>query len=130
MSTQTVVLFGESEKGDYQKPYFLRSIKQLYENLGQAAPDSVGIHFAVQTLLYDFYLIFFRVKEEGYSIQDYFEGLWQLEQKSRESKLNAICIPGVGDGEVINSASSLCINHRSILIITESDLYDYLTDAA
>ncbi|NGX57122.1 MAG: hypothetical protein K940chlam3_00005 [Chlamydiae bacterium] len=130
MSTDTIVLFGESERGDYRIPYYCRSMHQLYENLGQPAPDSEGIHFAVQALLHDFYLIFFRVKEEGYSYQDYYEGFWQLEQRPLESRLSAICIPGVGNCEVIESVSSLCVNHRSILIMSESDFYDYLTDAA
>jgi len=129
MIEKAVVVFGESEKGEFCRPYCCHSMNQLYENFGQQVPDTVGIHFAVQVLLYDFYLIYFRVKEEGYSLQDYFEGLWQLENQPLESDLSAIGIPGVGNGEVIESVSSLCANHQSILIMTEADLYDYLTEA-
>jgi len=129
MTEKSIVVFGESEKGEYCRPYCCRSMNQLYENFGQQVPDSAGIHFGVQVLLHDFYLIYFRVKEEGYSLQDYFEGLWLLKSQQLDSDLCAIGIPGVGNVEVIESVSSLCANHQSILIMTESDLYDYLTEA-
>jgi len=129
MSERVVAIFGESERGDYCRPYCCHTVNQLYETFGQPVPESSGIHFAIQILLYDFSLVFYRVREEGYSLQDYFEGLWQLENHPVETKLSAIGMPGVGNGEVIESVSSICVAHRSILIMSESDLYDYLTDA-
>jgi len=128
MFERAVAVFGESERGDYCRPYCCRNMNQLYEIFGQPVPETAGIHFAVQVLMHDFALIFYRVREEGHSFQDYFEGLWQLEIHSDESELSAIGLPGVGNGEVIESISSICATHHSILIISESDLYDYLTD--
>lgn len=129
MPEHAVAIFGESERGDYCRPYSCYTMGQLYELFGQPVPESSGIHFAIQILLHDFSLIFYRVREEGYSLQDYYEGLWQLENHPVESKLSAIGMPGVGNGDVIESVSSICATHHSILIMTESDLYDYLTDA-
>jgi len=129
MLEKAVAVFGESERGDYCRPHICQTMNQLYETFGHPVPESAGIHFAVQVLLHDFSLVYYRVREEGYSLQDYFEGLWQLENHPVESELSAIGMPGVGNGEVIESVSSICAIHQSILIMTESDLYDYLTDA-
>ncbi len=129
MFERSVAVFGESERGDYCRPYSCHTMNQLYETFGQPVPETVGIHFAVQVLMHDFSLIFYRVREEGYSLQDYFEGLWQVENHPVESELSAIGLPGVGNGEVIESVASICAIHHSILIMSESDLYDYLTDA-
>lgn len=129
MPERVVAVFGESERGDFCRPYHCRTLDQLYDHFGHPMPRTTGIHFAIQVLLHDFYLIFFRVKEEGYSHQDYFEGLWQLESHEAKARLSAIGIPGVGNGEVIESVSSICEDRKSILIMNESDLYDYLTEA-
>jgi hypothetical protein len=36
-------------------------------------------------------------------------------------------MPGVGDEEVIEASSSICLLRKSFLITTEKDLYDFLT---
>jgi hypothetical protein len=130
MNEPIVALFGEAEKGDFRKPHFCRSVPQLYENLGEPPDDSRGIFLAVQCLLHDHNLIYFRVKEEGFSFQDYFEGVWLLEKNGATKKLSAICAPGVGNSEVIDTFTSLLDLSKSILIMSEADLYDYLTDAS
>lgn len=129
MNQQVVALFGEAEKGDYRRPHFCKSVPQLYESLGQPPPESRGIYLGVQFLLYNHSLIYFRVKEEGYSLQDYFEGVWLLEKEAVMKKLGAICAPGVGNSEIIHTFDSLINLTKSILIMSEDDLYDYLTDA-
>ena len=95
-------------------------------SLGHPPAESQGISYAVQALLYKKELIFFRVKEEGFSSQDYMRGLKILKKKATSS-LTAICMPGVGDATIIDSSQTVCQIHKSFLIITEKDLYDYLT---
>jgi len=126
-SKYTVFLFGEAEKGDFCAPLLLKSLPQLAETCGNPPPESLGIFYAVQALLYERELIYFRVKEEGFSISDYMRGLKLLENQNLFYNLAAICMPGVGDEEVIEASSSICLLRKSFLITTEKDLYDFLT---
>lgn len=123
----TIALFGESEKGKFHTAYFCYRISELVDNFGNPPKESQGLHFAIQSLLFHHNIIFFRVKEEGFSIKDYMLGLRFLERYDKLSHLAAIALPGVGDAEIIEASSPICINNSSILITTESDLYDYLT---
>ncbi len=123
----TIAMFGEAEKGKYRSAYFLKNLPQLVDNLGNPPPDSQGLHFAVQTLMYNRPLIFFRVEEEGYNSKDYIKGLQLLKKKNLMPNISAICLPGVGDAEIIDTAIPICKSNNSILILSEPDLYDYLT---
>jgi hypothetical protein len=124
---QTIFLFGEAEKGAYCTPILCPSLPVLAETLGNPPEESLGIQYAVQTLLFERQLIYFRVKEEGFSFQDYMKGLRCLQERSHLPKLTAICMPGVGDSEIIETTSEICHLHKSLLILTEKDLFDYLT---
>lgn len=119
-----VALFGEAEKGQFKKAYFLHDLPQLMDFLGNPPPDSEGLFFAVQALLYEREIIYFRVQEEGFSRTDYFSGLKTLE---KVKQLNALCLPGVGDAEIFRASDPVCELHKSPLITTQKDLYDYLT---
>jgi hypothetical protein len=125
----TVFLFGEAEKGDYCTPHLCRSVGQLMDNFGNPPEESLGIFYAVQTLLYNKDLVFFRVKEEGFSIADYKKGLKLLHVKESIPILSAIYLPGIGDHEVIHEVSTVCQIHKSLMVLTEKDLYDFLTVA-
>jgi hypothetical protein len=122
-----VFLFGEAEKGEFCTPHLCKSLPQLAETFGNAPEESLGILYAVQALMYERELIFFRVKEEGFSVPDYMRGIRLLENKTAFPDLAAICMPGVGDAEIIDATSPICSLYRSLLITTEKDLYDYLT---
>lgn len=128
MEDRDVVLFGEAEKGRFGMAYYLDTLPQLADHLGNPPPESVGLLYAVQAILYDKKLIFFRVEEEGYSYQDYFHGFHLLERNGNELNLAAICLPGVGDVELLDAAGSVCDAFDSLIIMNEPDLYDYLTD--
>lgn len=128
MDIYTMALFGEAEKGDYRTAYFCETLPQLEEYLGNPPPDSMGLYYAVQALLFRRNLIFFRVREEGFSYQDYFSGLNILQEKKVASQIAAICLPGVGDAEIIDAIHPICDQYHSILITNEADLYDYLTE--
>ncbi len=128
MDSELFALFGESEKGDFREPYYLETLHELHEALGLPPDGSAGIHYAVRALLYGNSLLFFRVQEEGFSHQDYFEGLWMLKKTVEGENLLAVGIPGVGSQEVIHAVGEVCEDTSSLILITEDDLYDYLTD--
>jgi hypothetical protein len=123
----TVFLFGEAEKGEFCTPVSCHSLAHLSDCLGNPPGESKGISYAVQALMYNRELIFFRVKEEGFSVPDYMKGLHLLQKKELGFLLSAICMPGVGDTTIIEATESVCHLHKSLLIIDEKDLYDYLT---
>lgn len=123
-----VFLFGEAEKGEFCTPLICKSLAQMADTLGNPPEESQGILYAVQALLYERELIFFRVKEEGFSTQDYMRGLKLLQNKESILTISAICMPGVGDAEIIQATSPVCSLHKSFLIINEKDLYDFLTN--
>ncbi len=125
----TIFLFGEAEKGDFCTPLLCKSLPQLAETFGNPPEESLGLIYAVQALMFDRELIYFRVKEEGFSISDYMRGIRLLENKEVFRELTAICMPGVGDAEIIDATSPICCLYRSLLITSEKDLYDYLTHA-
>mgnify|MGYP001757265868 FL=1 len=121
-----IALFGEAEKGDFAKPLHFQSVNKLAEFLGNPPKESLGIFFAIQALLYNREVFFFRVQEEGFSQNDYFTGLTNLENEII-GEISAIGLPGVGDQNIINLSTNICETYKRILITTEKDLYDYLT---
>jgi len=124
----TIFLFGEAEKGEFCTPLLCKSLPHLADLLGNPPEDSQGILYAVQALLFERELIYFRVKEEGFSVQDYKRGIKILCNRELIPSVSAVCMPGVGDNEIIDAASPACQMHKSALIITEKDLYDFLTN--
>jgi hypothetical protein len=124
----TIFLFGEAEKGDFCIPSPCRSLTQLAETFGNPPEESLGLIYAVQALLFERELIYFRVKEEGFSTSDYMRGIRLLENKQNFQSLSAICMPGVGDSQIIEATNPICSLYHSLLITTEKDLYDYLSD--
>lgn len=126
METCTLALFGESEKGDFERPYFLQDISQLGECLGNPPPHTQGVFLAVQALMFHYDLLFFRVKEEGFSYSDYLSGIHQLEVQDLVSHITAICLPGVSNSAILEVATPFCLTHNTLIIINESDLFDFL----
>ncbi len=129
MDSYTVALFGEAEKGEFQTAYFCQTLPDLVEYLGNPPPNSHGLYCAVQALLYHYNLIFLRVREEGFSYQDYLAGLQLLEAQNLIAHIAALCLPGVGDAKIIEVVTPFCVVHHSVMITSEGDLYDYLTSA-
>ncbi len=123
-----IALFGESEKGYFHKAYCCRSLEELSGCLGEPpSSECQGLAFAVQALMYGRQVLFFRVKEEGFSREDYLKGLQLLKEQTYLSKIAAIGLPGVGSSEIIEATTPICSSHKSLLIMSERDLYDYLT---
>lgn len=128
MHTYTIALFGEAEKGEFQRPFLCHTVSQLLDLFGNPPSHSRGIYFAIQALLYRRALLFFRVKEEGFSYEDYLLGLRLLEKQQYVSEIEALCLPGVGNREIISAITPICQLYHSLLITNESDFYDYLTE--
>jgi len=126
MIRQTVALFGEAEKGDKNVPLLIHSLFHLHATFGDPPKESCGIFFAIQFLLYEQELIYIRVNEEGFSVEGYLKGM-RLLNKQKISHLTALCLPGVGDAQIIDSANPILESYDALMITTESDLYDYLT---
>lgn len=124
---QTIALFGESEKGAYKTPHVLEKLPQLVDSLGNPPGESEGLFFAVQAILYNREIIFFRVAEEGYSPLDYYNGLRYLEKRENVKGVSALCLPGVGDPNILKACEGVCQIHNSFLITNQKDLYDFLT---
>ncbi len=120
----TIVVFGESEKGLYDTAYVCNSVSDLYEHLGDGKS---GISLAIQALMYNYSVIFFKVEEEGYSIDSYFFGLHFLNSQAAINYIVALALPGVGDRYVIEASYSLCRKYHCILLFRNHDLYDLLT---
>jgi len=130
MEPLTIALFGEAESGDYGKVHYCQTLPDLVDKLGNPPPESRGLHLAVQSLLYEHDLFFFRVEEEGFSLRDYFEGLMLLKKERKLIRRTAaICLPGVADPELLKAFTKLCDAYRQVMITTEPDLYDYLTNS-
>ncbi len=117
-------IFGEAEKGKFGFFYKINSLDGLYGTFGNPPEESEGLALAVQGLLFNYEVIFFRVEEEGFSFEDYHKGLNLLRQK----EINALGLPGVGNMELLEKASAICKYYKSLLILKEKDLYDYLTN--
>lgn len=129
MKRQGIFLFGEAEKGEFCTPLVCKSLPHLAEAFGNPPEESLGISYAVQALLFERELIFFRVKEEGFSVRDYMRGIRLLKNREHFQGLSAICMPGVGDAAIIEATHPVCTLRSILLITTEKDLYDYLTYA-
>jgi hypothetical protein len=127
MVRSTLFLFGASEKGELCRPHHFTSLQELLDVLGHPPEHSEGIPCAIQALLFQHTLIFFKVSEEGFSRDDYIHGLKLLRKKEIKRPVDAICMPGVGDEEIIQATTPICYMYQSVLIVSQKDLYDYLT---
>lgn len=122
-----IALFGEAEKGAFQTAYYCENLQQLVEYFGNPPEESFGLHFAIQALHYGRSILFFRVEEEGFSLEDYRTGAQLLAFQNQIETIAAIGIPGVGDSKIFQLVEPVRSRYHSILLTTEADLYDYLS---
>ncbi len=121
-------LFGEAEKGPFCSPKLCKSLEELLAVFGQPPKESGGIFYAIQALFLGREIIFYRVKEEGYSFEDYYKGFLRLKEKEFGNELSAIFLPGVGSKAIIDEVTPISSELKSLLVINHKDFYDYLTD--
>jgi hypothetical protein len=122
MKLQIIALFGEAEKGEFHVGIPCMSLHHLEDCFGQPPSGTFGLALAIQALLFRHQLIYFRVKEEGFSLADYLIGF----KSPLIPTASAIAIPGVGDREVIEAVTPVLLTNRQVLIIRERDFYDWL----
>ena len=122
-----VAFFGEAEKGMLASPVHVKSVAQLADTFGHPPQESLGIPLAIQALLFERSVFFFRVQDEGFGTDDYLEGIHKLERHPHAVPLHALCMPGVGDSHILEATSRLVETQGTLLLTTEQDLYDYLT---
>jgi hypothetical protein len=123
-----VALFGQTDRGLFHTPYLCRSLTDLLTTFGNPPKDTQGLDFAIQAIMNEEDVIFFRVSEEGFSQNDYLKSFEILKDPKRIKRVDAICMPKVGDRLLIDATIPICELHRSLLILSEKDLYDYLTN--
>jgi len=122
-----VVVFGQASRGAFHQPICPRSLNELNALLGPPPEGSLGLNLAVQTLLFNNELVFFRVEEEGFSRADYWKGSRiLLDWAHTNRKIAALGLPGCGDKEIIAAVHPILSLQRAVLILGEKDLYDYL----
>ena len=128
MLTPVIALFGQAAKGAYDTLYFCRTAADLFTNLGDPPEDTSGLYFAVKTLSYGMPVMYYRVREEGVSVHDYWVGFGLLKQAHTVViTLKALFLPGVASQELIDEGAKLCQDRHSFLIMSEPDFYDYIT---
>ena len=130
MEKRTVLIFGESTAGKIQNLLLINTLPNLAVHLGEPTPTGVGIHLAVQALLFKKDVLFYKVSEEGMNSDQYLFGFKLLEKEPLKLPLAAIALPGVGSGEILEMATHLCNLHKSVLILNENDLYDLMTQSS
>ncbi|MCI5051732.1 MAG: hypothetical protein MRY21_01185 [Simkaniaceae bacterium] len=123
-----IALFGEAELGEFRRLIFLGSIQECCKRLGNPPSNTLGVGIAVQTLMFQRHVVYIRVNEEGYSDEDYFQGLELLKAQNSLPQLSAVCMPGVSNPLIIDEAMKVCKQERALFISLERDLYDMLTN--
>ena len=129
MTKRTILIFGESKEGEFHKFLFLKTLPDLAEALGEPTETGLGVHIAIQSILSNRDVLFYKVKEEGFHADHYLLGFKQLENEFHSTPLAAIALPGVSSANILELASSLCNQHRSIILFNEKDLYDLMTQS-
>jgi hypothetical protein len=128
MTEPVVALFGAAQKGELKTAYYCKDVLQLFEHFGEPPEESEGLFFAIQALLYGKQLVYFRVREEGESVEDYLYGLDFLRDLHHPLiAIKALFLPGVASKELLEVSCKLCLSHQSLLIMNDRDFYDFLT---
>lgn len=125
---KNVLIFGESVEGEFQRPFLIKSLPDLATIFGEPTKTGLGIHMAIQSLLFGHNIFFYRVSEEGNNKEQYLQGFKLFEREAFSSSLSAIALPGVGSLEILHAANILSELHKVLIITTEKDLYDLITN--
>ena len=120
-----MALFAEAQKGSFEEGVEIYTPIELLHLFGHPPEDARGMVLAIQALHYNHPLLFFRVKEEGFSAPDYRAGLHWLEQKG-PLHLRGVFAPGVGSLEILNPLFQFSQKQKVPLLTTEQDFFDFI----
>jgi hypothetical protein len=124
---KTIAIFGESKEGPLHTFIHLRSLPHIVESFGNPTETGLGIHLAIQALLFQREVLFYRLEEEGFQKDTYELGCHLLEKHPKKEELTAIALPGVGDTLILSFAQKVAAPIGALLLITAKDLYDFTT---
>jgi hypothetical protein len=122
-----IVIFGKASNAKPGKFYKIKDLEQLLDKIGMPIDETVGVHLAVQTLLYKYPVLFYPVIEEGTSKKCYDDGMKKLVKSKMANEIIAIVMPGFGSRPVLDQALDLCAEKKCVLILNEEDFYDFLS---
>lgn|SRR3989338_4363988 len=125
MEKRVISIFGESEKGEYEKFYPIADLAEAFEILGSPPKETEALQFSLQILGASQPILFFRVKEEGFSFDSYAKGIELLKVNSGPFTIQALFMPGLSDPNLIEKAREACEKHQAVLLITDKDFQDY-----
>ncbi len=128
MREESVLIFGEAKRGEFLKLFYINTLPELSTFLGEPTDEGIGIHMAIQSLLFHKKVLFIKVAEEGYSFDHYSLGFKEIEKK-QELLISAIALPGVGSSKIVKEATLLAKKKKAIILLTEKDLYDLMTQS-
>lgn len=123
-----VVIFGKTGKAKPGKFYSMTDLEELIEKIGIPLDNTVGTHLAVQTLLYNYPVLYYPVIEEGSSKKCYNSGMKALFKSKQADEVIAIVMPGFGSKPVLDLALDFCSEKKCVLILNEADYYDFLSE--
>jgi hypothetical protein len=128
MKRASILIFGESKRGEFLKLFQINTLPDLSTFLGEPTTSGIGIHMAIQSLLFEKSVLFIKVGEEGYDIDHYSLGFKEIDNNPH-LLIDAIALPGVGSNEILKKASLLAKKKKALLILREKDLYDFITQS-
>lgn len=128
MKRKSIVIFGESTKGEFLNLFPIRTLPDLSTFLGGPTSSGIGIHMAIQSLLFEKEVLFIKVFEEGYDLDHYSLGLKEID-RNPDLLIDAIALPGAGSNEIVKKASLLAKKKKAFIVLTEKDLYDFMTQS-
>jgi hypothetical protein len=122
-----IILFGQAERGRMVTAYPCSTLERLFELFGEPPEGTKGLFFAIQTLLYHEPLLYFRVTEEGISLDEYLHGLQLICQPHFPlQEFRALFLPGVNADCVLEEGYKVCRSKQGLLLVDEADFYDIL----
>lgn len=124
---EKIVIFGKTDSAKPGKFYHIENLEELIHKIGMPIDETIGTHLAVQTLLYNYSVIYYPVKQEGMSKTCYEEGMKKLKRNKHANEVSAIVMPGFGSKNVLDQALDFCTEKKCLLILNEDDYYDFLS---
>lgn len=120
-----VIVFGEASRGVWGQMSSCSELLDLYQIYGEPTEGSLGLYWAIQALLKGKECLYWRVRQESLSLEDYHLGLNQLSSLSLET-WEGLFLPNMSESSVIEHAAAYCRQKQKLLLMDPLDLQDWL----